>query len=150
MATEQIAYLALFVSIASLVVSFLNLYRDRHVVRVRAVAVVGLDGVPELNVSVSNSGKRPISITHVLLRPPRHPGLYLNFAANGQNRVDVGESRSCQIRPTGLPVTRSTLRELHSLDVYVKDAVGKLHKATFQGKKGPCSWLKKFGRTVES
>ncbi|WP_139163039.1 hypothetical protein [Desulfonatronum thiosulfatophilum] len=144
MTTEQIAYFALLSSIVSLVVSFLNLYRDRHVVRVRAVAVMDLNGVPELNVSVSNCGKRAISINHVLLRPPGHPGLYLNFSPNGQNRVDVGESRSCQIHPAGLPVKWATLQELHSINVYVEDAVGKQHKATFQGRKGPLSWLKRL------
>ena len=113
-------------------------------VRVRAVAVVASDGVPELNVTVSNSGKRAISINHVLLRPPGHPGLFLNFSTNGQNRVDVGESRSCQIRPSGLPVTWSTLLELHRLDVFVEDAVGKRHKAIFQGKKGLWPWLNRL------
>jgi hypothetical protein len=103
-----------------------------------------LHGVPELNVAVSNSGKRPISINYVLIRPPGHLGLYLNFSNNGQNRVDVGERRSCQIRPAGLQVTWSTLQELHSFDVYVEDAVGKLHKATFQGKRRLLSWLKRL------
>ena len=133
MAADHIAYLALLASLVSLVVSFLALYRDRHEVRARADAVIDLQGVCNLLVSVSNSGKRPISINHVLIRPPGHPGMYVNFSSNGQNRVDVGESRGCEISPIGLPVTWASLEELRSLEVFVADAVGKLHKATFQG-----------------
>lgn len=140
MTTDQIAHLALIISAASLMVSILGLYRDRHVVRARAVAITPSNGLPELNISVSNSGKRAISINHVLLRPPGHPGLYVNFLPNGQNRIDVGESRSCQIRPIGLPVTWTTVQDLHRLDVYVVDAIGKRYKATFTGKRRAWAW----------
>lgn len=142
MTTDQIAHLALIVSAASLMVSIVSLHRDRHVVRARAVAITPLSGLPELNISVSNGGKRAISINHVLLQPPGHPGLYLNFLQAGQNRIDVGESRSCQIRPTSLPVKWNTVQELHSLDVYVVDAIGKRYKATFNGKRRALSWFK--------
>ena len=71
--------------------------------------------------------------------------MYVNFSSNGQNRVDVGESRGCEISPIGLPVTWASLEELHSLEVYVADAVGKLHKATFQGKQGLLSRMKTLG-----
>lgn len=143
MNADQIAYLALMVSVASLVVSFMTLYRDRHVVRVRAVSFFDTQGVCNLQVTVSNSGRRPISINHVLLRPPGHPGLYLAFAPNGQNQVDVGESKSCQISPIGLPISVwTTLEELHKCKVFVEDAIGKQHKARFSGKRGLLSWFK--------
>lgn len=144
MTTDQTAHLALIISAASLMVSILGLYRDRHVVRARAVAITPSNGLPELNISVSNSGKRAISINHVLLRPPGHPGLYVNFLPNGQNRIDVGESRSCQIRPIGLPMTWTTVQDLHRLDVYVVDAIGKRYKATFTGKRRAWHWLKRL------
>ncbi|MBB3825079.1 hypothetical protein [Xanthomonas arboricola] len=134
MTSDQIAYLALLASVISLIVSFLTLYRDRHVVSVRAVPVEDPIGIYNLNISVSNSGKRPISINHVLIRPSGEPGLFVNFAPHGQNRIDVGESRSCQISPTGLPISWSSIRELRKLDVYVQDAIGKQHKAVWEGK----------------
>ena len=132
MAPEQIAYLALIASIISLIVSFLTLYRDRHVFSVRAVPVGDSNGTYSLHVTVMNSGKRPISINHVLIRPPGQPGLFLNFAPNGQNRIDVGESRSCQIKPSGLSVSWSTSEELRSYNIYVQDAIGKKHMATWE------------------
>lgn len=145
MTTDHVAYLALLASLVSLVVSFLTLYRDRHVVRATADAVINLQGVCNLIVSVSNSGKRPISINHVLIRPPGHPGMYINFSPNGQNRVDVGESRGCEICPTGLPITWANIEELHCLKVYVADAVGKLHKAPFHGRRSFLSRIKTLG-----
>lgn len=152
MNSDYVAYLALIVSLFSLVVSFLTLYRDRHVVRARADAVVDLQGVCHLLVSVSNSGKRPISITHVLLRPPSHPGMFVNFSPSGSVRLDVGESKGCQINPTGLPVTWSNIEELRRLEVFVDDAVGKRHKATFSGNRTLSSWLRNMGlwRTYEA
>ena len=134
MTSDQIAYLALLASLISLIVSFLTLNRDRHVVSVRAVPVEDPKGTCNLHVTVSNSGKRPISINHVLIRPSGSPGLFVNFAPSGQNRIDVGESRSCQISPTELPTTWSSVRELRRLDVYVQDALGKQHKAVWEGK----------------
>lgn len=135
MTAHHIAILALLVSAASLGISILALVGDRHMIQVRAVAVVGLDGIPDLDVTVSNSGKRAISINHVLIRTAGHPGLYINFSSKGNNRIDVGDSRNCRICPQDLPVTWSTVEELHKLEVFVEDAIGQRHKAVFQGKK---------------
>jgi hypothetical protein len=132
MNADQIAYLALLTSVISLVVSFLTLYRDRHEISVRAVPFESGIGVYGLHVSVSNSGRRPISVTHVLLRPPGKPGLFLNFSPEGACRIDVGEVRSCNISPTGLPVSWSNITELRGLDVFVQDAIGKKHKAVWE------------------
>jgi hypothetical protein len=140
--TEQVALFALFISFCSLIVSVLSLHRDRHVVRARAAVVISPNGSPELNISVSNSGKRAISINHILLRPPDHPGMYINFLTPGENRIDVGQSKSCQIHPTGLPVTWKTVQDLQKIDVYVVDAVGKRYKANLNGKKKFWFWLK--------
>ncbi len=133
MNSDSVAYLALLVSLVSLVVSFLTLYRDRHVVRARADAVIDLHGVCHLLVAVSNSGKRPISINYVLLRPAGHPGMFVNFSPTGPVRLDVGESRGCQISPTGLPITWQNLEELSRLEVFVDDAVGRRYRAAFNG-----------------
>jgi len=136
MTSDQISYLALLASIVSLIVSFLTLYRDRHVISVRAVPIGNSNGSFDLNISVSNSGKRPISINNVLLKPSNHPGLFLAFAPNGQNRIDVGDSRSCQITSSSLsnlPVSWSSVKELRSFEIYVQDAIGKKHKATWEG-----------------
>ena len=136
MTPEQISYLAFLTSIVSLVVAFLALYRDRHIVSVRAVPVGNLDGSFNLNVSVANSGKRPISVNHVLIKPPSHPGLFLNFAPKGENRIDVGESRSCQINPSSLsnlPFSWRSVKELRTFDIFVQDALGKKHKAVWEG-----------------
>tara|TARA_B100001059_G_scaffold214594_1_gene231476 strand:+ start:192 stop:614 length:423 start_codon:yes stop_codon:yes gene_type:complete len=139
MSSEYISYLALLTAIVSLVVSFLALHRDRHVVRVRAVPIGNIDGTFNLNVSVSNSGKRPISINHVLLKPKDHPGLFLAFSENGNNKIDVGESKSCQVDPRQLKgqlqkFTWRTVQELRAIEVYVQDAIGKKHKAVWEGK----------------
>lgn len=144
MTADHIAYLALLASLVSLVVSFLALHRDQPVVRASADAVIDLQGVCHLTVSVSNSGKRPISINHVLIRPRGHPGTYINFSADGRNRVDVGESRGCQISPLVLPVTWANIEQLHALEVFVADAIGKLHKANFQGKRSNLLQMKNF------
>lgn len=133
MNADQIAYLALLTSVISLVVSFLALYRDRHEISVRAVPFESENGINSLHVSVSNSGRRPISITHVLLRPPGKPGLSLSFSPEGACRIDVGEVRSCNISPTGLRVSWSNITELRGLHVFVHDAIGKNHKAVWEG-----------------
>lgn len=133
MTSEQIAYSALIASTISLIVSFLTLYRDRHVVSVRAVPVGDSNGIYSLHRTVMNSGKRPISINHVLIRPPCQPGLFLSFVPNGQGRIDVVESRSCQIKPDDLPVSWSTIKELRSFNIYALDAIGKKHLATWEG-----------------
>ena len=142
MNSDSVAYLALLVSLVSLVVSFLTLYRDRHVVRARADAVIDLQGICHLLVAVSNSGKRPISINYVLLRPPGHPGMFVNFSSAGPVRLDVGESRGCQISPTNLPVTWQNLEELRRLEVFVDDAVGRRYRADFNDNES--SWSKVF------
>ncbi len=133
MTSDQISYLALIASVISLIVSFLTLYRDRHVISVWAVPVGDSNGIYSLQVTVMNSGKRPVSINHVLIKPPGHRSLVLNFAPNGQNRIDVGESRTCQIKPTGLPITWSSSEELRSFNIYVQDAIGKKHPAIWVG-----------------
>lgn len=138
MDSEYVSYLALLTAIVSLVVSFLALHRDRHIVNVRAVPVGNLDGTFNLNVSVSNSGKRPISINHVLLKPKGHPGLYLAFSEGENKKIDVGESKSCQIDPRQLngqlqQFSWENVQELRELEVFVQDAIGKRHKATWEG-----------------
>lgn len=145
MTSDYVAYLALLASLVSLVVSFLTLYRDRHIVRASADAVIDLQGICHLLVSVNNSGKRPISINHVLLRPHGHPGMFVNFSPSGAVRLDVGESKGCQISPTGLPVTWCNLEELRRLEVFVDDAVGKRYKATFNSNRTLSSWLRNMG-----
>jgi hypothetical protein len=144
MTSEEIAYLALLVSVVSAIMSFIALYRDRHVVRVLADALIDQAGICHLLVSVSNSGRRPISINHILIRPPNHPGVYINFSRDNQNRVDVGDSKGCQISPVNLPVTWSNIEELHTFKIYAADAVGKLHRATFNGKQNALSRIKRF------
>lgn len=133
MDSNYISYLALITAVVSLIVSFVSLHRDRHVVTVRAVPIELEKGVLCLHVSVSNGGKRPISITHVLLRPEGKPGLYLNFAPEGFARVDVGEVRSCTVNPQGLPVTWTNAVELRKLKISVEDALGKKHDAKWVG-----------------
>jgi hypothetical protein len=134
MTADQIAYLALLTSFVALVVSFLTLYRDRHVISVRAVPVETSTGVYSLHVTVSNSGRRPISVTHVLLVPPGHPGLYVNFGPTGSERIDVGESRGITISPIGLPISWKGVHELREFRVSVQDAIGKKHRAVWEGR----------------
>jgi hypothetical protein len=50
-----------------------------------------LSGLPELNISVSNSGKRAISINHVLLQPPGHPGLTSIFCQPDKTALMSGK-----------------------------------------------------------
>lgn len=133
MNSDHVAYLALLTSLVSLVVSFLTLYRDRHVVRATADAEIDLQGICHLLVSVSNSGRRPISVNFVLLRPPSHPGIFVNFSPTGPVRLDVGESKGCRINPTGLPITWRHLEELRRFEVFVDDAIGRRYRATFTG-----------------
>jgi len=132
MNTDQIAYLALLTSVVSLVVSFVTLRRDRHVISVRAVPIELTQGIFHLHISVSNSGRRPISVTHVSLQPPGKDGLSLEFSPQGACRIDVGEVRACSINPMGLPVSWASVAELRTFQIFVLDAVGKKHKAAWQ------------------
>jgi len=131
---NAISYLALLTSVVSLVISFVTLYRDRHVITARAVPVQQNDGSFALHVSVANGGRRPIAGTYVLIRRRGDPGLFLDFVPNGQNRIDVGESRSCTITGIGLPISWSSSEELRAMNVYVQDALGKQHEARWEGK----------------
>jgi hypothetical protein len=130
---NTISYLALLTSVVSLVVSFLTLYRDRHAVTARAVPFQQTDGTYSLHVTVANHGKRPIMVTHVLLKRPGDSGLSLNFEPNEGNKIDVGESRSCAISSKGLPTSWSSSEELRSMEVSVIDALGKKHRAKWVG-----------------
>jgi hypothetical protein len=124
------AELALLVSVVSLVISFTALLRDRHVVRARAVAF----GRPEkwnLSVTVINSGKRPISITNVTIRPPDSPGISRGFLHNGSAaRIEVGASASTEIMP-GDPLYCWGSDSPYHYEITVEDAIGKTYKAKF-------------------
>lgn len=133
-----IAFLALFVSLASLFVSSLALFKDRAVVKANAVAVQGKFGPPQLNINVTNKGKRPISITHILLKRSGTVGKFICFS----ERIEVGDIKATQLDPLHLPKVYqwNTLHELHNHDVFVVDSNGARHKATFHGKKSSWSW----------
>jgi hypothetical protein len=106
-----------------------------HRISARAVPVETSTGKYSLHVTVSNSGDQPISITHVLLRPPGSPGVWVNFASSGQVRLDVGERKSANIDAVSVPINWQSVDELRSFDVFVQDALGKNHKAVWEGGK---------------
>jgi hypothetical protein len=125
------AEFALLISIASLVVSLTALMRDRHLVRARAVAFGSPTTNQNLSVTVMNSGKRAISVTHLTVRQPGMPGVSRCFRVNGgQARIEVGESATTNIVP-GDPVYCWESGNPYRYEVYVQDALGKNYRAFF-------------------
>ena len=142
------AELALLTSVTSLVVSLTALMRDRHVVRARAVAFGSPTTNWNLSVTVMNSGKRPISVTHLTVRRRGMPGVSRNFLANGDSaRIEVGESATTNIKP-GDPVYCWGSSSPYGYEIYVEDALGKSYKAAFPRGIGIRSLTSRFRRRV--
>jgi hypothetical protein len=131
-ASIYISLAALLVSGGSLLVSLTALRRDRHVVTVRAVAFI-VHGAPWLSVTISNHGKRAISISHIFIRPIGKLGMGRNILLDGSGdvRIDVGQSFSLDIKPGDPVCCWSAEQELDYLIVEVEDALGKRYKARF-------------------
>ena len=127
-----ISLAALLVSVCSFLVSLTSLRRDSHLVTARAVAFI-MQGAPWLSVTVSNHGKRPISIAHIFVRPFGKPGMGRNIRLDGAGdvRIDVGQSFSLEIRPGDPICCWSSAEELNFLDVEIQDALGKNYSAAF-------------------
>lgn len=120
------AELALLISIVSLVISLTLLMRDRHVVRPGAVAFGSRPTTNwNLSVTVMNSGKRAISVSHMTVRKPGMPGFSRTFLANGSSaRIEEGGTPTTNIVP-GDPVSRWGSGSPYGYKVYVEDALGK-------------------------
>ena len=129
------ALLALLVSIASLIVSFVALFRDRHALIASSVPVGSDTASWNLHVTVANGGRRPISINHVLLqRPNSSKRLFIDFQPAGQNKIDVGESKTKSVSPSAVAAAFgwSSSEELLRYKIFVVDALGKQHSAPFK------------------
>lgn len=137
MISVVLSIIALVISGLSLVISFIALHRDKYSIQARAVPVQqGSSNTYNLELTVSNEGRRPVSITHVYLVPPPNPhtpGLFLPFALDGDNRIAEFDNKKRVIEPQGLPITWTTADELRLFTIYVEDAVGKRHKAFWEG-----------------
>ena len=128
------ASIALLVSILSLLVSFIALFRDRHTLIVSSVPVGSDANSWKLHVTVANSGKRPITINHVMLQlPDSTQRLSVNFQPSGQGKLDVGESKTSVLSPNTLPAGFgwTSCEQLLRYKVFVVDALGKRHGAPF-------------------
>lgn len=129
MSSDYIAYLALLTSIVSLVVSFLALYKDRHVVKARG-SIFGTPNEPEkwnLSISVSNGGKRPISVCFITVRPKGMPGMSILFSEGGSVPIEVGGSAVANIMAGTPAALWSNPAEIAACDIFVQDALGKDH-----------------------
>jgi hypothetical protein len=129
MSSDYIAYLALLTSIISLVVSFLTLHRDRHVVKARG-SIYETTNEPEkwnLSISVSNAGKRPISVSFVTVRPKGMSGISVPFSEGGSVSIEVGGSAVANIMAGTPAALWRNPTEIADCDIFVQDALGKDH-----------------------
>ena len=129
----DVATLALLISLLSLTLSFINLVRDRHVVRVRATPfwktknTLTPDGV---EVTVSNHGKRPISISRIYAQQHGLPVVGRSFPvlSNEDVRIEVGQSASTRIVAGDPLFCWSNVGEFRLCRFVVEDALGKRYK----------------------
>ena len=130
MSSDYIAYLALLTSIVSIVISFVALHRDKHVVNAKG-SIFGSPNDPEkwnLSISVSNSGKREISMSFVIVRPKGEPGKSLPFSPDGPIKIDVGGSAAMNILAGDSAALWDNPVDISALDIFVQDALGKDHR----------------------
>lgn len=127
-----VAIAALLVSAGSLYVAGTALARDRHEIRVWAVAYEEPLGKWSLSVTVANAGKRPISLEFLTIRTRGRPGQSRMFNPKGV-RIEVGDAASTNVEP-GDPLWQwSSLQQLHKCAIYVEDSLGDKYKAKFAG-----------------
>lgn len=135
MLATVISALALVVSIGSAIVSVVALRRDRHIIKARSTAWEDQPGKWALTVTVSNAGRRPVSIAFVTVNVPNIGPRTRQFTANGNGnvRLDVGESTSTSvIFPSDKLAMWTSLDELRASKVLVQDALGKNYAALFR------------------
>lgn len=132
MSSDQIANFALCISLFSLLVSLFNLVRDRHVIKAHGSVFERHDkkGVYCLSISVSNSGKRPVSISFVLVRKKGVPGNFFDFTSGGKTpiEVDVGQCATMVLRGPVHNRDWNSGKEIREYKIYVVDALGKKHR----------------------
>ena len=124
------AKLALVISVLSLIISLINMMRDRHVVSASSRIVPGMGKCGDLQVTVSNGGKRSISITHIALSKRNHQFL-VDFSLNGPSRIDVGDSQTTRLPSQNPFISWNSGEELRKMKIHVVDALGKFHRARF-------------------
>lgn len=129
MSTEQIAYLALIVSIVALIINFVSLYRDKHVIQARRSLYTDSveSGIWNVSISVSNSGKRPITICFITVRIKGGSGVSVPFSNSGPVSIDVGEVATANIEGGKGAGVWHSLEELKECEIFVEDALGEKH-----------------------
>lgn len=126
--TDIAAYLALVVSIPALGLSVYNSWRDRYVVDATAMPHEE-SGWYHLKVNVTNKGRRPISISHVVAIDEAGDELTGLFEPQGGNRIEEGDYRSCLVSLKTDLMTCTELDELRAHRIEVIDSTGRRHKA---------------------
>lgn len=127
----DIAQVAVIISTIALVVSMYGILRDRHRVKARGVAFGGPGIQSNLSITVSNSGKRPISIVHLSIQRPGHPRLFRPFLNGSDARIEVGASASTSVMPGDALYCWSSVEELYSYEAAVHDALGRSYKVKY-------------------
>lgn len=129
MDSEYIAFIALLISIISLALSFLSLYRDRHVINAR-YSIYEMPAAPEklnLSISVANAGKRPITICFITVRPKSSPGMSIPFSTEGSVQIDVGGVAVANILAGSPAALWQSVSDIKSCQIFIQDALGKNH-----------------------
>jgi hypothetical protein len=137
--SDYIASFALLISFCSLAISLRDIIRDRYRLNLDGFMLwgTGNDGeVCQIGVTVTNKGRRPISITDIFfetdhslaeakhtfpIRTPIHGG-----APDVLSPIELGENQPYRFMSCEIPLTKAM--ELPTIiDICVNDSTGKTH-----------------------
>jgi hypothetical protein len=131
MSSENISLLSLAISLAAFYVSFVAYRADKAVITVRVALLEDHLNLGKFNaaISVSNHGKRPVSLSLVRIRKPDGVSHWMQFSDNGSEKLDVGEVKSHVVSHSFFGASMKDHKEWFEHMIFVQDALGNLHHA---------------------
>ncbi|MDF3127384.1 hypothetical protein [Rheinheimera sp. 1928-s] len=135
MSSENISLLSLAISLAAFYLSFIAYRADKAVVSVRATLFEDHSNLGNFDavISVSNHGKRPVSLSFVRITKPDGQSFWVPFNANGGEKLDVGEAKSHVVPHSFKGLSVRDHKEWFEHMLFVQDALGGLHYAPWPG-----------------
>jgi hypothetical protein len=125
-----VSVLSLAFAGVSLAVSFTALRRDRYILITRGAIYESEPGRWAVSLTAANAGKRPITLTFVLVRPGGDPLHSRQFSHAGPIEIPVGGTASTIISHGDPLYLWASLDELKKYAFSIQDALGKNHTVT--------------------
>lgn len=128
--SDYLALLSLLASLVAIAVTFIPVLRDHPKIEARRSFVQDTPGTQEYNliVSVSNKGRRPITISFVLARRPGEPGKVFPFSPSGSAYLQNNGAASALVRAD--QCGWRTSGEATNFEVFVIDSTSRQYRVS--------------------